>query len=417
MRILFAVPYVPGPIRIRPYSLIRELVAMGHHVTVIAAVCNKEERANADVLRRMGIDVIGVPISRGRSLLNCMAALPRSVPLQAEYSWSRNFGQRLTELALGSKGKGFDVVHVEHLRGSRYGLHLKSQWEKRGMRLPIVWDSVDCISLLFRQASVQSRNWLDRMLLRFELGRTEKYEAFLLRQFKWTLVTSPIDRKSLLSLVPNQDPPVSEVLVVPNGVDVNHFHPDRNHPREPDTLVVSGKMSYHANVAMVVHLLKDIMPGVWARRPDAKVIVVGKDPPPIIRDFARNPRIRVTGTVDDIQPYLLSAAIAVAPVVYGVGIQNKVMEAMACATPVIATPAAIRALQTEPGRDLLVAEKPEDFAEAVVGLLENPFLRESIGRSGRAYIEKHCQWRNIAEGLADIYRAAIGEMKGRGHSY
>jgi glycosyltransferase involved in cell wall biosynthesis len=95
----------------------------------------------------------------------------------------------------------------------------------------------------------------------------------------------------------------------------------------------------------------------------------------------------------------------VAPIRYGTGIQNKVLEAMACATPVVASHQAVSALQVEPGEDLIVADQPREFARAVLELLNNPERRLRVGRAGRMYVEKHHDWRKAAADLEDIYRA------------
>jgi glycosyltransferase involved in cell wall biosynthesis len=99
------------------------------------------------------------------------------------------------------------------------------------------------------------------------------------------------------------------------------------------------------------------------------------------------------------------ATLAVAPIRYGTGIQNKVLEAMACATPVVASHQAVSALQVEPGEDLIVADQPREFARAVLELLNNPERRLRVGRAGRMYVEKHHDWRKSAADLEDIYHA------------
>ncbi|MDH7487867.1 MAG: glycosyltransferase, partial [Anaerolineae bacterium] len=183
-----------------------------------------------------------------------------------------------------------------------------------------------------------------RMLTAFELGRTRRYESWLPSQFDHTLVTSRIDRDALLALVGNGAERVRKISVLPNGVDLGYFVPDESLPRENDTLVVSGKMSYHANVTMVLDLVDKIMPHIWAVKPEVKLWIVGKDPTPEIKSLNQKNGITVTGTVDDIRPYLQRATLAVTPISYGVGIQNKVLEAMACGTPVVSTPQAVSTL-------------------------------------------------------------------------
>jgi glycosyltransferase involved in cell wall biosynthesis len=169
-------------------------------------------------------------------------------------------------------------------------------------------------------------------------------------------------------------------------------------------------MSYHANVTMTLHLVHEIMPHVWQQRPEAKLLVVGKDPAREIQALAQNPNIVVTGTVDALPPYLQKATVAVAPITYGAGIQNKILEAMGCGTPVVTTPQAVSALCIEPGRDLLVADSPESYAQAILSVLANPQRQEELGRNGRLYVEQHHHWPNVAARLETIYAEAIDSL-------
>jgi glycosyltransferase involved in cell wall biosynthesis len=166
-------------------------------------------------------------------------------------------------------------------------------------------------------------------------------------------------------------------------------------------------MSYHANISMVLHLVHDIMPIIWAHRPDVKLSIVGKDPPREIFALENNPAVSVTGTVNDIRPYLRKAALALAPITYAAGIQNKILEAMACATPVVATPQAISALDVVPGRDIMVSKDPSIFAETVLHMLHDPDRQQKVGKAGRRYVETHHQWNNIIARLEGCYHNAI----------
>ncbi len=195
--------------------------------------------------------------------------------------------------------------------------------------------------------------------------------------------------------------------MLPNGVDLDYFTPDENIHRETDTLVVSGKMSYHANVTMVLHLVQNIMPRVWATRPGVKLWIVGKDPTQEIRALSQNPNITVTGTVEDIRPYLRRASVAVSPVIYGVGIQNKVLEAMACGTAVVSTPQAISTLDVQPGQGVLVGQDANQFAEGVLKLLDNPQYRDEVGRAGYQFVLNNHKWSVVAERLEGIYHEAV----------
>jgi glycosyltransferase involved in cell wall biosynthesis len=153
------------------------------------------------------------------------------------------------------------------------------------------------------------------------------------------------------------------------------------------------------------------MPHIWEGRPQTKLQLVGKDPTAAIRRLAeRDNRIEVSGYVPDMRDYLRVASLAIAPLVYGAGIQNKVLEAMACGIPVAASSQAVSALGAVPGRDVLVADEPQEIAAAALKLLENPPLNSQIGANGRAYVERHHDWNSIAAQLENIYRETIGNL-------
>lgn len=408
MKILYVVPYVPGPIYVRPYNLIRSLAKLGHRVTVLTMSANEHDRQAIKNLGGACEQVFDFPLPVWRSLSNCVLALPTRTPLQAAYCWNPELIRFAREsLYSASHQNQFDLIHVEHLRGSRLGLALKDpglQVTRNGTKTPpIVWDSVDCITYLFGQTARMGGKRSSRLMAKFELGRTSRYEAWLVGQFDHVLVTSQTDKDALLSL-PQAAAAPPDISVVPNGVDLDVFSPDPSLPKDHNTLIISGKMSYHANVAMALHMVKEIMPLVWSRRADVKVWIVGKNPAREVQALAQNPLITVTGTVDDLSLYLKRAAVAVAPLRYGAGIQNKVLEAMACSTPVVTNSSTLKSLGAVPGKDVLVADNPEEFSRQVLYLLGNDNVRREVGQAGRRYVESHHNWEKIAAGLEKIYR-------------
>ena len=166
-------------------------------------------------------------------------------------------------------------------------------------------------------------------------------------------------------------------------------------------------MSYHANVSMVIHLVEEVMPIIWNQKPEVVLWIAGKDPVRDILNYKEHPGVRITGTVPDLRPYLNQAAMALAPLTYGAGIQNKVLEAMACGTPVITYPDVIAALDVEPGRDLILANTPKQMARAAIDLLGDKEKRDRIGSAGRRYVEGNHAWRKIGENLETIYTECI----------
>ena len=146
-------------------------------------------------------------------------------------------------------------------------------------------------------------------------------EGHLLGCFDHVLVTSSIDRDALLELRRNGTEP-APISVISNGVDHHFFYPNPQILREPETIVFSGKMSYHANISMAKHLVSDIMPRIWKAHPGARLYIVGKDPSPQVKEFEKNPLIKVTGTVDDIRPFLWRSTVSVVPLLYGASKKN-----------------------------------------------------------------------------------------------
>jgi len=401
MRIAYIVPYVPNPIRTRSYNLIKQLTSLGHDVAVFTLGSSQGDQMDAHRLKSYCHDVYYYAQPVWRSFLNSAVALPSEKPLQSVYSWQRDMALQIAQRASQNQ---FDILHVEHLRGSRYGSFLKSRFPS----LPVVWDSVDCISHLFQQAANHSRSFFGKFMTRFELTRTRRTEGDLACRFDQILVTSPSDRDALLGLVPVDKSP-SEISVLPNGVDLEYFYPSTEIQRDAETIVFSGKMSYHANISMVKYLVEEIMPRIWKLRPAARLYIVGKDPSPAIRQLSQNPSITVTGTVDDIRPFLWRATVSVVPLLYGVGIQNKILEAMATGTPVVTACRALSALQAQPGRDLLAYDDPDRFSEAVLRLIADPSLQHRIGEAAVTYVRTYHNWTSIASQLLNIYEYILNK--------
>ncbi len=405
MNILFVVPYVPTPIRTRPYNLVRQLAAQGDQVTLLTLYRGADEQAAIKALENSGIKVVAYPLTRSQIATNVLQALAEGRPMQERFCWQPELAAQLRVLVQSSASKRlFDVIHVEHLRGALYGLLAKDAIEDAGLTIPVVWDSVDSISHLFRQAATHNRTRFGRWLTRAELRRTERAEASLVWQFDRVLTTSPADRQALIVLGNRLRKGTPLVEVLTNGVDLDYFQPGPVSKRDPNNLVFSGKMSYHANATMALYLVEAIMPLVWSKFPETRLNIVGKDPDRAVQALGQDRRITVTGAVDDMRPFLQEAALAVAPMRYGAGIQNKILEAMACATPVVTVPEALTALNAKAGRDLLVGSNATGLSEAIADLLGDANRRESVGQAGYSYVTVHHDWRHIATKLRGVYR-------------
>ncbi len=395
MRILFIVPYIPSLVRVRPFNFIRTMHERGHEVTLLALVPPSETGSPLDELRNWCQSVHIVPHHRNQILMNGLRGLISSLPLQAYYSYSPLFIEKLRQVLAEST---FDVAHVEHLRGAILADDLKS--------LPVVFDSVDSISLLFGKVLKDAPNLKSRLMALVDLERTQRFEGTLTSRFSEVAVTSEVDRQAMIEL--NCD--ANYIKVVSNGVDLDYFKP-QSVPRDPLRLVFTGKMSYHANVAAVEDLVHKIMPLVWRTQPQAQLYIVGKDPSEEVKALSQISNVIVTGSVPDMRPYLASAAVALSTVRYGVGIQNKVLEAMAMATPVVCSPQANSALQTHSGEDILVGDSVEAIASHILDLLGSPEKRHQIGSGGRKYVETYQTWDRSVSILENMYAEAANRWR------
>lgn len=406
MRILFVTPHPPSRIRVRSYGFLTQL-QREHDVTLVTQCLTEREHTHVEALQNQGYKVVTVPGSRQLSLLRCGLALFSSTPLQLAYARSARVAQVVQDLCTYQH---FDVVHVEHMRG------LASLTKMARPSPPLVWDSVDCISLLWEHAMTAGASRRVRAIAVVEHKRTQRFEARMQDQIQHILITSERDRQAMMDLYHqhaaqsgNRDAePVtgSNISVIPNGVDLEYFHPLQQERRRFN-LVFLGRMSYHANIATALYLYHQVMPLIWKHQAEAIFTIVGSSPPKVIQCLANDPRVEVTGYVDDIRPFVRSAQVMLCPMAYSVGIQNKVLESMALGTPVIVSPKVADALNARPGRDLLIAESAQEFADSALLLMNDADLHMTLSRSGREYVEEHHDWSTLTHQLVAVYQQAL----------
>src|SRR5438094_264254 len=198
--------------------------------------------------------------------------------------------------------------------------------------------------------------------------------------------------------------PPAPVSVLHTPGDLDRFRPRLR--RSPNTVVFTGKMSFHANRVAAEWLCDEIWPRVRARHPEARLLLAGARPPrSLLRRRAGD--VSVTGYVPDLRALIAGAAVAVAPLRYAVGVQNKVLEAMACATPVVTTSAAVGDLGFNEGGHGFIADDAAAFAERICWLLDDHRLAGQMGRAGREYVERHHAIGPLAEQLDQYYQQRL----------
>ena len=194
-------------------------------------------------------------------------------------------------------------------------------------------------------------------------------------------------------LLANGDGAEREVQWFCNGVDTVHFAPGATAPSEKRyAAVFVGAMDYWANVDAVLWFAREIWPQVRAHMPDATFGVIGSNPTRAIRALDGIDGVEVAGRVDDVRPYIESAALVVAPMRIGRGVQNKVLEAMAMGKAVVSTPAGLEGIDAQMGTEAIAAAAPQGFAQEVVRLIESPEQARIIGEAARSRILRDYQW-------------------------
>jgi len=394
MRILFVSPYLPSLIRFRSYNFIKALAKRGHEIWLVCLLDDRNDSSNVQHLESYCKRIETVRLGTPRSLLNCLVNLPSPVAMQSAYCFSRAFATKVAETLASQE---FDVVHVEHIRAA-YAL-------PTGERAAAVFDSVDCITSLYRQFAQDKPSLLGRLIAAVEAGKLVRYEPSQAARFDRVVVTSDRERAELKALAPHLD-----IDVVSCGVDLQYFAKE-NDLGENGRIVLSGKMSYYANEAAASFFCTEILPLVMDSEPHANLTIVGSSPSRRLRQYGRTPGVTVTGYVPDMRASLRQARVAVCPVTVGAGIQTKVIEAMAMGRPVVATSKACQALSAKNGEELLIADEPKAFAEAVVTVLRDDKLALKLGQNGRKYVENNHSWDENARLLEKAYHKAIASKR------
>lgn len=220
--------------------------------------------------------------------------------------------------------------------------------------------------------AVSWREW--RLTLRAE----RKY----MRKADSVLTVSEADRKVFAESI---DP--DKISVIPTGVDTEYFRPSPEEER-PNCLVFTGSMDWLANEDAMVYFVRDVLPLIQLQIPDVSLWIVGRSPTRQVRDLpSQNGHIHVTGTVEDVRPYIKRAAVYVVPIRVGSGTRLKIFEAMAMAKPIVSTSIGAEGLPVSNGKDILIADSSEHFANAVVALLDSAGHRKALGLAARNLVE------------------------------
>jgi sugar transferase (PEP-CTERM/EpsH1 system associated) len=386
--LIHRVPYPPNRgDRIRTFHILQFLA---RRADVSLAFLSEEQptQATRHAIERLCCDVACVRLGGYRRWINAAWSLARG-RTATEGLFKCN---RLRRLLTGwCKSRRFDAV-VAFCSSMVQFLDLPELAD-----VPVLLDLID----------VDSQKWFDyaarasgvrRSLFNIEGGRLRRLEQSLPSKVKAIALVSRWEAELYRSFCP-----FGAVFVISNGVDLDYFQlrGDSYSTRANDCVFI-GALDYRANIDGIDWFCGEIWPEVRRRRPDATFTIVGSRPAPAVLRLAKLPGVRLARDVPDVRPYLAEAALAVVPLRIARGVQNKVLEALAMAKAVVATPEALEGIGVDPGVHACEAREGGEWIESVVRLLADQPARERLGRAGRRFVEAHHCWDRQLQPLATL---------------
>jgi sugar transferase (PEP-CTERM/EpsH1 system associated) len=300
-----------------------------------------------------------------------------------------------------------DLCIHEHIDMIYVDLLAMTQYVDPRMNIPAIVDVHDSQTLLWRRMLNTERDWRKTLSAYSALLSAKRIEGRLGRIFDLIVTNSNVDEQVIRGLSTKP-----KTLTISNGVDTEYFAPDSILP-EADKLVFTGVMGYTPNEDAAMYFAKDIFPLVKAKRPQVQFWIVGNGPTERVKALTRISGIHVTGKVDDIRPYLRSAAVFVCPLRVGSGVKNKILAAMAMQKAIVATSMSIEGLDMADDREVLLADEPQAFAEKVVRLLTDQKAAQQLGGNGLARVRGQYSWAAMGKELETAIQSVMASRNGR----
>lgn len=383
MRILYVVPFVPWSIRVRSFNLIPRL-ARRHCIDLVCLASSGNQLSSLNGLGSLCGSVRSATHSRSRAVWQTLKALPTRVPLRMAYAFSAAMQAAVRDAIEANPP---DVIYVERWRALSY---IPSD-----SGIPVLCDPTDSM-ILYNRRLISNGSWWERVIGVEEYAKFLRYEPALSRRADLTVFCSTVDQDCLLA----QDAGLN-CEIVPNGVDCRHFFARGESEGESATIILTGNFHYRPNRHAAVYFLQKVLPSILRGCPAAKLLIVGNE---ATRNLGRHADdgTELIDFVPDLRPYLARASVAVAPLTVGVGVSNKVLQAFAVGTPVVATSLACGDLPVRDGEHLYVADSPEAFADRVLEILRNRALHVQMVQRARTLVATRYDWEVVSRKLEGL---------------
>jgi sugar transferase (PEP-CTERM/EpsH1 system associated) len=392
MKILYVCHRFPFPPKrggkIRPFNMIRHL-ARTHEVTVASLVRSAQEAEEGKGIAPYCHDFAMARVHDPVQALRMVGRLPTTTPSSFGYFWSGALASTIDRLVAR---EAFDLIFVHCSSVARYV------------------EGVEGIAKILDFGDMDSQKWLEygqckpfplSLGYRLEGMKLIAEEKRLARRFDLCTATTRAEWETL-------DGYGTGVATdwFPNGVDSTYFAPDGS-AHDADTLCFVGRMDYFPNQDCMFDFCRTTLPLIRARRPQAKLLIVGADPTPAVRALGSLPGVTVTGSVADVRSYLRGSVAMVAPLRIARGTQNKILEAMAAGVPVITSSVAAGGVDAQPGEHFMVADGPEAVAAAALRIMGDAAERARLARAGRERMLSHHAWESSMRRLDGIIARCV----------
>ncbi len=391
MKLLFTANRFPYPPyrgdKLKIYHLAKRL-AEHHELHLVTFLQDKRDLRYLPELQKIFKEVHLVPLPKLHSYWNSLTAIFRKEPFQVRYFNARAMEKQLEILRQQHQ---YDAVHVQHLRMAQYWAGNKS--------VPRILDLPDAYSLYWKRR-IDAKKGLMKWFTRTEQRRVFAYEK-ILEEYDLSLVCSGEDQEYL-----QRERGIGNVQLLPNGVDLGTFSQENHNYHLNKHILFTGNMDYAPNVDAVIYFAREIFPLIREKIPGVRFVIAGQRPVKKVLELAAED-IEVTGFVKDLSEMYSKAAIVVAPLRFGAGTQNKVLEAMAMGVPVVSRNIGFNGLNIVSGEGVILALETEEFAAQCVRLLDSAALREQTGRQGRLVIESQFDWNVVARKLEGYFSALV----------